>query len=294
MSEQEMTPLRGIRERARQYYRERIDTHGNNPRWALEEIALFVETELHRLQPEGRTTDVQRRLIGNLVTRFEMLPTDLEGIVNEQDRNFYEAMLQLVRAVEEGEFWPEPAVAHSSSAGPEPRCPKCGSSNITLGEQGESGFIYAQCNDCPTRGERKHPQRFYAEHYLLADFAQFFAPAVLIDQLEPSDYWAEYQQVVERCMRAEERVQDLETGDIQRVKDISRLTIERDAARERVQELEDWKESAIKLLPMQEWGQALGLPLGSNIHAHILPALQQLTTLKNKIREFVERGADPK
>ena len=63
------------------------------------------------------------------------------------------------------------------SASPQPRCPKCGGVNLTLGTQPESGFIYIQCNDCPPKGERKHPERFYAEHFKPHDFAQFFATA---------------------------------------------------------------------------------------------------------------------
>lgn len=53
-------------------------------------------------------------------------------------------------------------------------------------------------------------------------------------------------------------------------------------------ELEAWKESAMRLLPIQEWGQALGLKLGEGIHSKILPALEELKTLRKGTQAAVE------
>ncbi|HEY2497309.1 MAG TPA: hypothetical protein VGK24_09590 [Candidatus Angelobacter sp.] len=59
--------------------------------------------------PEGKTpaTDTQRRLIGNLLTRWELMTNDYVAVSGELDRNFYEAMSELWKAVDRGEFWPE-------------------------------------------------------------------------------------------------------------------------------------------------------------------------------------------
>lgn len=49
-----------------------------------------------------------------------------------------------------------------------------------------------------------------------------------------------------------------------------------------IKELQEWKDSAIKLLPLQEWAQELGVPLGQPIHDKILPALKELSRLRQK------------
>jgi len=65
--------------------------------------------------PEPPNAKLQRKLIGNLLTRWELMTNDFKSVVDEQERDFYQAMHELVRSVDSGEFWPEP----SALAGPQ-------------------------------------------------------------------------------------------------------------------------------------------------------------------------------
>lgn len=65
---------------------------------------------LRRLGASGvPPNDLQRRLIGNLLTRWELMTNDFKSVVDEQEREFYAAMHELVKAVDAGEFWTEGA-----------------------------------------------------------------------------------------------------------------------------------------------------------------------------------------
>lgn len=55
-----------------------------------------------------------------------------------------------------------------------------------------------------------------------------------------------------------------------------------------VVELRAWKESAMKLLPLQEWGEALGLKLGESIHDNVLPALLRLNAAETQLKTVQE------
>ena len=142
----------------------------NNPSWQ------DIHNELlRRLQPEGQPTSSQQRLIGNLLTRWELMTNDFKSVVNEEERNFYEAMHNIVKAVDNGDFWPEPAVAHSSSAG--------------------------QSVDCRDFYELMQKYR----HWPVEDQAGTLrAYQAVIDYVQ-SLFPASQQQAVERCVKAEEQ-----------------------------------------------------------------------------------------
>lgn len=89
------------------------------------------------------------------------------------------------------------------SAGP--RCPECG-------RKMQGGFFRTSVNSASAikwrcQGNDESFHEFIVD--CSAKLAQFFPPAVPVDQRKP-DYWPEYQQAVERCVKAEERVKELE------------------------------------------------------------------------------------
>lgn len=91
------------------YVTELVEDHGPRidtvpfPPAPKDERAASVQQE-----PLSASTNLQGRLIGNLLTRWELMTNDFKSVVDEQERNFYEAMHDLVKSVDNGEFWPAP------------------------------------------------------------------------------------------------------------------------------------------------------------------------------------------
>ena len=78
------------------------------------ELQKEILAELQRggeSQPGPSTQDIQGKIIGNLLTRWELLSNDFLSVMEEEDRNFYAAMHDLAKSVEAGEFFPSPAPA---------------------------------------------------------------------------------------------------------------------------------------------------------------------------------------
>lgn len=77
--------------------------------WALPDANLIEfgrKVWLRRLGASGvPQNDLQRRLIGNLLTRWELMTNDFKSVVDEQERDFFAAMYELVKAVDAGNFW---------------------------------------------------------------------------------------------------------------------------------------------------------------------------------------------
>lgn len=74
----------------------------------------------------GQTSGIQRKIIGNLLTRWELMANDFKSVIDENERNFYAAMHDLVKAVDGGEFWPNPEAAASQPELSKPPCHVCG------------------------------------------------------------------------------------------------------------------------------------------------------------------------
>jgi hypothetical protein len=101
----------------------------------------------------------------------------------------------------------------------------------------------------------------------------------------------------EAALAAVEKVRDEWAEEFVRVRDELKVAGEHAmnlhkqlaAEREKVRELERWKESAIAVMPdYQAVGRELGLRLGESVHDKILPAIQQLREQRDEAIRLLE------